>query len=1088
MKSTRLTLISLLLILLIGRNVMGQGPSPLPQVKAEAALIEGSLLFDRSLFAEAALELETAVRQFAKAKQPSHQLEALFLLESCYDMTFENDKRWRVLDQLQSVAAETYRGSHPATGSDSLPTSHPDFHRALVCRADHLFDLGKSDSARKFLEPLIPRFEHSNDYKSLSSAYLLLGRCQQKRLDQNGARDFYEKALQISQQYLPGDYEQQVFILGRLGYFYARLGHWQPSVAYSQQRMDLLQNLPEKSARDSLEIGKCHLAFTEAYSVTGDPDLALEHAEKALRIFRKVSISHPRFIGDALALSAARGVRNKEKTEEQKWTLQRGLEADEYLSTPTDKYMALSTYHNNILLIRPYQMDEAWNLKKVQECYALSARWGIDPQLASLKASVMDIAAGDLDSAISHAKTSLVQYKQEYGLEDCSQVSQGYSHYILGIAFLKAASFDSAAWYLHLALQDYSFNFRDDNLEKSPPAEGVFVGPHIIDAMYYKGLALMGMAEFAQDTQYWKMAFEVHLRGMEMANAWRQTYIDKRARLDLSANVIRMCEGVVKSGLRLYEQTGDTLYFNRAFWASEMTKSQLLLESWTRSHTLRSSGIPEAVLLKEDSLKKELVFYEGALIEYRISEDAKDQKLEDRLDEKISGIKGQLRAWEAEIRKQFPKALEQSERAHFPTPDEIRQDLLAPGEALVEYFLGQEELYFFVLSRERAEAIRMSLPEGLDSTLQSYLKSIGDVRYVLDSVPQGYAHFTSSAFQLYRWLLHPLFSDGSLPNKLILVPDGLLTQMPFEPLLTSAPRKELDYIGLPYLLHKTRVHYCYSAAFLWGSKRRKRTGTAARCLAVAPGGSSGPNRSGGEISSAGELPFLRNDSATLEGTQKELQMIADLGIEGYFLQGDSASERRFKELAPLFQVVHLATHGLADPNTPGRSSLRFSQTPDDSTEDNRLFAYELDGLPLIADLVVLSACESGIGKYLTGEGTMSLGRGFMANGVGSLVMTLWRVEDQTSAQLMQSFYMGLADGLQVDDALYEAKKKALDQGDSRTAHPYFWAGYVSNGNAAPVSFRFENKDNSQFWWMIFLLLPALLIWNYLRKRKHRRPA
>ncbi|MEM7035969.1 MAG: CHAT domain-containing protein, partial [Bacteroidota bacterium] len=161
-------------------------------------------------------------------------------------------------------------------------------------------------------------------------------------------------------------------------------------------------------------------------------------------------------------------------------------------------------------------------------------------------------------------------------------------------------------------------------------------------------------------------------------------------------------------------------------------------------------------------------------------------------------------------------------------------------------------------------------------------------------------------------------------------------------------------------------------------------------------------------------------------------------------------------------------------------------------EDHRLRAEELQHVPLKADLVVLSACETGVGAIAPGEGTLSLARSFLASGASTVVSTLWKVDDQSSAELMQTFYREIAAGTPTASALHQAKLEFLAKADSRTAHPFYWAGYVSSGVSRPIDLG--PADDFPYSWAFAVLLAlfglAFLIWrsrNATPSRNRLRP-
>ena len=135
------------------------------------------------------------------------------------------------------------------------------------------------------------------------------------------------------------------------------------------------------------------------------------------------------------------------------------------------------------------------------------------------------------------------------------------------------------------------------------------------------------------------------------------------------------------------------------------------------------------------------------------------------------------------------------------------------------------------------------------------------------------------------------------------------------------------------------------------------------------------------------------------------------------------------------------------------------------------------------ELAVLSACNTGTGKLEQGEGIMSLARGFIYSGIPSIVMTLWTVEDQPSAELITAFYQYLAKGMPKPVAMNNAKMDYLNQAGPLEAHPYFWAGYVNIGDISPLSINTRNPLLTYLWGL--LIIPVLMVIVILKRRKKR---
>ncbi len=228
---------------------------------------------------------------------------------------------------------------------------------------------------------------------------------------------------------------------------------------------------------------------------------------------------------------------------------------------------------------------------------------------------------------------------------------------------------------------------------------------------------------------------------------------------------------------------------------------------------------------------------------------------------------------------------------------------------------------------------------------------------------------------------------------------------------------------------------------------------------------------------------MRRDSAELmsiPGTFDEVNGVHRI-FGGKTLMRKQATEKRFKEIAGQYDILHLATHGIINNEYTMFSKLVFAPGKD-SANDGFLNTYEIYNMQINAPLVVLSACNTGYGKLHKGEGIISLSRGFFTAGAKSIVMTLWSIGDKTSSKLMHNFYTNLAANQNIGDAMQNAKLEYLDQTDEMKAHPYFWAGYIVLGNTGATFEPDVPKTKYYFWGVIGVLVITGLV---LRKKIRR---
>ena len=281
---------------------------------------------------------------------------------------------------------------------------------------------------------------------------------------------------------------------------------------------------------------------------------------------------------------------------------------------------------------------------------------------------------------------------------------------------------------------------------------------------------------------------------------------------------------------------------------------------------------------------------------------------------------------------------------------------------------------------------------------------------------------------------------------LIVVPDGILHNLPFEALRVRSA------LGASYLVEELAVSYCPSSSILLALEGPMTTHSWKKDVLAIGGVNYGrPSREGrggapGRLETAGATDDTDGMAlAPLPFSKKEVRDIAGLFSAGAVdvLTGEAADESSVKRL-PLkdYRIIHFACHGLIDARYPLRSALALSRA-EASEDDGFLQMREIYGLSMNAELVVLSACQTGNGFLAGSEGLLAVARPFFFAGARSVIASQWTLNDQTSVVFMGEFYKGLIGGRSATEALRDAKKKMIG---SKWAHPFYWATFRLQGD------------------------------------------
>jgi CHAT domain-containing protein len=643
--------------------------------------------------------------------------------------------------------------------------------------------------------------------------------------------------------------------------------------------------------------------------------------------------------------------------------------------------------------------------------------------------SSLSFQEGRYGEALEQARKALEGYAAAHGAQSplaACQLAQ------IGACLAGLGQYGSAAQIAEQALAAIGFD-----PHRRHPFEGYETQQRpLLDVLYRTALIHQKAYEAGQGMAHLERAGLFFGLSVDLVEYLNERLEDSGTKPYLLHEYYFVFEGALRNGYERYQQSESWGDLEAALAYAERSKAILLKEAVQKAGAETKEVIPPALLAQYRQLKQTVIQLENQRYERSLEAAAAEDIHE--LSSQIFQARMAYYRLEDSLSSNYPEYYRLKTSPPPLSLAEIQLGLLSPDQALVQYFVGQEHIYAFTITPEQAHLSRFAN----DSTLENAVLSLRDDIYgwLLNKTEDRLASYHARAYSLYERLIAPI--EHLLPERLIIIPDGVLEYLPFDALLSQAPQPALALPSYPYLLHRHQLSYAHSARLLTEMKDRSGLPRQRRkALAFAPRF---------ELEKTANLPpsQRRSSLVPLYSNEEEVQHIKKT-LRTRVRKGKRATRERFLEEAHQYSILHLATHAKANDYEGDYSYLAFSHNPAAKNKP-LLYAKDLYALRLPAEMAVLSACETGLGELRRGEGAISLARGFAHAGTRSLVATLWRVSDKETADFMRLFYSNLQLKMPKDSALCLAKRAYLKQAPPDKAHPFFWAAFTLSGDMSPI--------------------------------------
>ncbi|NQY30175.1 MAG: CHAT domain-containing protein [Flavobacteriaceae bacterium] len=640
----------------------------------------------------------------------------------------------------------------------------------------------------------------------------------------------------------------------------------------------------------------------------------------------------------------------------------------------------------------------------------------------SVSISMINNNIGDLylyDSSLEKAIESL-QKSLLFAGDDIKSKSLTYSTF--GAYYSGIKDFKEAKLYFEKAIQLLVFDNETD----------MYVNP-TVDELTLKPNKLRLFDFIHQKASYWKGRFDNEKQNEFLNNA----LIDYKL-ADQLLDVIRF-DSTEKTSKLFWREKGASLYMKAvevcyllndmesAYFFMEKNKALLLLEELSDQQAKVLSNLPQQLIERDFALKQKIIETEEAttsnktdiLFELKRSY----EQFKDSLATNYPAY--------SKLKKSLPVLNLQNHKTNFINKD----------SATLQYIINDTQAYGLAITKESTTLYHIN--DGV--ILQN---EIGELTTQLQhpfNTQTEVAAYVKNSNSIFEKLIPNSILEKLKRKKITIAADGIIQNIPFEALISDIENQN------SYLIKYNEINYVYSFSYLLFNSKKIRN-PEHTFLGLAP------------------ERFKDKSLAVLPNSIYEVTSINSIFSDKTFVK-EEATKLNFKTNFENYKIVHLATHsGSSNTEKPW---LAFS---DDKVNLNEIYATQNQ-----ADLVVLSACKTSQGELKTGEGVMSLARGFFFSGTNSVVSTLWNINDKTTQEIMYSFYTNIKDGQTKSKALHESKLAYLSSNEGSMASPFYWSSFVLIGDAGIVPI--DDKLNLPILLLLFVIVLIVLGVAFKKRRK-----
>ncbi|RJE71775.1 hypothetical protein BGP76_06715 [Reichenbachiella sp. MSK19-1] len=916
----------------------------------------------------------------------------------------------------------------------ALEIANHEFHEDVLFSAPSSLGIGNVYFGKNQYEEAFKHFQKAletniqilgEDHPYVANSYLSLGNLYRNKGSYNLATEYYEQALRINKKVFGENHPDVATTYVGMADIYKNSGSYDLAMQYYRQALYIYkQFLHEKNPK----YGAIYLGFADVSKNEGDYLEAEKYYQEALDLFElTIGLEHQSSVRSYLGLG------------------------NTYMYQ--EKFPEALVYYNRVLDI---------NFKLVGANH-------VNSSAANNNLGSIYYFFGDFDLAVRYFTNALDIDIAIHGNEH-PNVANAYHN--LARVYGERGDIPTALKYIQFAINSSIIDFDDQNVFINPVLVNFFDNKDLLYYLSYKGELLEEGFRRSENVKGLDISLNSFVLSDSLVDQIRQSYTDRRDQVQLgelassiyessinaSYSLTRLLneENVKYLGANVSFKEKKKEYEDRFFFFTEKDKGAILFSSLAESNAKSFGGIPETLLYQESELKDLINSYTQELAANP------DSSMLEFYQRELFAANREYEDLIYQFENDYPKYYDLKYDIQITSLADV-QSFLDDSTMMVSYYIASDSIYVSQIEKDDFRINKVSKDSDYERSVKAVRKGI---LYKSDRV---YGHYARSLYEQ----LFPMEIPSHIKN-LIIVQDGIMSTIPFEALLTAdVDVNNMDYGSLPYLVKDYNISYTFSANLLYKTFMNEKTIRAKASkdgMVIAPvnfdnalealreAKAKSYEESDMALNLRKGIAMSENEIPALPGTEEESktleQMFADNGkkADGY-LYYDAKEEIAKAGTMDEYNYIHIASHGFVNQEEPEFSGIFMTRDSVTKVEDGILFSGEVYNINLNAELVTLSACETGLGKIKSGEGIIGLSRALIYAGAKNITVSLWKVSDESTKQLMISYYNNFLDqeipqdihqSLSYAYALKSAKMNMIQQG-GQFAHPYYWSPFVLIG-------------------------------------------